>query len=84
MTRIYSGAAGVVVWLGLEETEAVLAAVAAIEYISSASETQQEAGIKATYHLEFSDVEEHIKKQGCEDVWNSLNDFFSVPYWERV
>ncbi|KAF1911821.1 heterokaryon incompatibility protein-domain-containing protein [Ampelomyces quisqualis] len=84
MREIYSGATGVAVWLGLEETGSFLTAVAAIEYVSSAFSTLEEAGVKATDHLEFSDVEEQIKEQGLTDVWNSLNNFFSIPYWERV
>lgn len=84
MTRIYSGATGVVVWMGLQDIKQVVTAITAIQYVHSACQAFREASVEPTEHLAFSDLEAHVHQLGFDNVWKNLNAFFTIPYWERV
>ncbi|KAH7414426.1 heterokaryon incompatibility protein-domain-containing protein [Phaeosphaeria sp. MPI-PUGE-AT-0046c] len=84
MGQIYSSALGVLVYLGLEETESVKTAIAALEYVHSACVKLREAAVDPLDHLKFSDLETHVQELGFNSVWGHLNSFFTIPYWERV
>jgi hypothetical protein len=84
MSQIYSGATGVLVWMGLEETVHVLEALAIIDFVHSRCEALRDASINPYEHLEFAEINEFVAEKKFGNAWASLRIFLTAPYWERV
>jgi hypothetical protein len=90
MAHIYSSATRVVVWTGIDDTEVVATAIAAIHYVHSAyvrfigNKTRVDPASDPADYLNIIDLETHMQKQSPLDLWTSVQILFSVPYWQRV
>ncbi|KAK7440820.1 hypothetical protein VKT23_016898 [Stygiomarasmius scandens] len=95
MQDIYSNAARVMVWLGLDECGQASKAIMAIQLVThllstyqAFSEKMQQKNItwnnQGRGHFTFEICEMLFRSKSLQDPWTSIQLFFDLPWWSRI